>query len=386
MGEIVQERVRKRWSRVQTRQAIMTLSSKNLVLYPLLLQLVPMFRAAPNTLGPEQEADSVPRPPRWTDKNSLQQVVAKPFLSKVLLSCKSTGYPAPEIFWTKDGVRIEKNSAKRQEHFKYYRVKSMQQQLVIKQLMKAHEGIYTCNISNKWGNLQHSIVVEVEGLDAPKVIERPENRTVAVGMDTHLKCVVDSGDLVPSIHWAKVTELGSETRPKFSMIPEYRNKEELVLRNVTKKDQGLYACVIRADAGNTIERAYVHVLEDYEAIQQAPMNTTPHSVRMGIEAKLIATVICVSSLAIFLVIVIFFIYRAMQKEQKGRIFVERNHLTSQRTAQTPQTPTAPQEPAEYPDTPPPSYDESMFGLTKGEEAFNRRLELFAQETSIANTL
>jgi len=150
-----------------------------------------------------------------------------------------------------------------------------------------------------------------------------ENQTVAVGMDIHLKCAVDMHPaMLPPIHWAKVGLGGNETRPKFTMIPEYRNKQVLVLRNVTKKDQGLYACVIRTDAGNAIERAYVHVLEDYEAIQQAPVNTTappgttvnffetsylwvephpkPHSGRITIESKLIAIVICVFALAILL--------------------------------------------------------------------------------------
>ena len=155
-------------------------------------------------------------------------------------------------------------------------VKSKQQRLVINQLVKAHEGKYTCIVSNEWGVLRHS--TEVEALEhsiyEPKVIEKPANQTVAVGMDTHLKCVVDSGSLVPSIHWAKVGEGGTPTRPNFTMIPEFRNEEELVLRNVTKKDDGLYACVIRTEAGNTIERAYVHVLEDFEAIWKAPVNTT----------------------------------------------------------------------------------------------------------------
>ena len=248
----------------------------------------------------------------------------------------------------------------------------------------------------------------VEGVkNAPEFIEKPENQTVAVGMDTHLKCVVDSRGLVPSIYWAKVGEGGTETRPNFTMIPEYRNKQVLVLRNVTKKDQGLYACVIRTDAGNAIERAYVHVLEDYEAIQQAPVNTTGPSGNTVNIVWLIASVICVFAIVIFLVIVNCFIYKRMQKEQKKRIFVERNHIISQPGARTPQTPQTlqtpqtpqtpqtlrtpqtlqtPQEAAEHPDTLPPSYDEAMFGSTKGEEAFNRRLELFAQDTSFVNTL
>ena len=148
--EVPEERIRKgkRDKVVQTRQATMASSLKKLVLYPLLLQLVSMFRAAPSTLeqvprslyftidlksrgslGPypmtnplhhwlnhgtifqkkinlvlrflnsqfffpqeqKYEPDSVPRPPEWTDLNSLQQIVAKPFLSRVKLSFLSHG-------------------------------------------------------------------------------------------------------------------------------------------------------------------------------------------------------------------------------------------------------------------------------------------------------
>ena len=50
--EVPEERIRKgkRDKVVQTRQATMASSLKKLVLYPLLLQLVSMFRAAPSTL------------------------------------------------------------------------------------------------------------------------------------------------------------------------------------------------------------------------------------------------------------------------------------------------------------------------------------------------
>ena len=41
------------------------------------------------------EPASVPGPPEWTDQNSLQQVVAKPFMSKVLLSWLSRDQKPP---------------------------------------------------------------------------------------------------------------------------------------------------------------------------------------------------------------------------------------------------------------------------------------------------
>merc|ERR1719278_1983392 len=128
----------------------------------------------------KDEPDTVPGPPVWSDQSSLQQVIAKPLMSKVQLTCKATGNPAPDIRWMKDGVRIEENPTQRPDYFNYYKVKSKQQKLVISQLLKAHEGKYTCIVANKWGVLKHSTVVE--GLEhsiyEPKVIEKPDNQTV----------------------------------------------------------------------------------------------------------------------------------------------------------------------------------------------------------------
>ena len=47
-----------------------------------------------------------------------------------------------------------------------------------------------------------------------------------------------------------------------------------MLRNVSKKNQGTYACVIVSNAGTTMQKASVEVLEDYEAIEEPPQNIT----------------------------------------------------------------------------------------------------------------
>ena len=39
------------------------------------------------------------------------------------LNCKATGNPAPEIRWTKDGVRIDDNVGQRPDYFNYYKVR-----------------------------------------------------------------------------------------------------------------------------------------------------------------------------------------------------------------------------------------------------------------------
>lgn len=212
-----------------------------------------------------------PSSPQWVDQSRLQAFMAAPFMTKVQLSCKVTGSPEPNIRWTKDGLDIEVNDSVRQDFFDYYRVKPQQQMLVITQLMQAHEGRYTCIVSNKWGSIQHTFTVE--GLehfhDAPRIIEKPINQTVVVGMDAHLKCVVDSGSLVPAIHWVKIIAFEN-----YEPFRKYQNKEELVLRNVTKKNEGTYACVIISNAGKTMATARLEVLEDYEAIEQPPENIT----------------------------------------------------------------------------------------------------------------
>ena len=149
-----------------------------------------------------------------------------------------------------------------------FQEKPKQQKLVIKELQKAHEGRYTCIVSNTWGEIQHTFTLESRehNVYAPKIIEKPVDQTVVVGMNAHLKCVVDSGSLVPLIHWVKIKGKGDCQKGDCQQISEYKNKEELVLRNVSKKNQGTYACVMVTNGGRTMQRAYINVLEDYEEI------------------------------------------------------------------------------------------------------------------------
>ena len=299
-------------------------------------------------------------------------------------------------------------------------MKGKQQKLVISRLQRAHEGNYTCIVGNNYGEIRST--TKVEGMEhsiyKPKIIEKPDNQTVVVGMDTALKCVVDAGSLAPVIHWVKV-----HANENYTVFGEYANRQELELKNVTKKDSGDYACVIVTEAGKTIAQAHVDVLEDFEAIQQPPENITaspgadvsfhcrtPLAIRPYIQwvrildtdirvlgeqtevltirnisvanaglyactigtttentfwetayltvaeadpqidphnkpaqTKLIVIVVCVSALAIFLLVVIFFTYRRMRRERMKKlqaiqsaqaitawtkkIIVERSHLS-----------------------------------------------------------
>ena len=71
---------------------------------------------------------------------------------------------------------------------------------------------------------------------------------------------------MPLIHWVNIKGKGNCQKGDSQQISEYQNKEKLVLRNVSKKNQGTYECVIVTKAGTTMQRASVKVSDDYEAI------------------------------------------------------------------------------------------------------------------------
>ena len=135
------------------------------------------------------------------------------------------------------------------------------QRLVISQLQKAHEGKYTCIISNAYGTINHTYIVE--GLEhniyGPKIIEKPYNQTIVVGMDAYFRCDVDAGGLAPVINWAKakdVNNLDKSSKDSFILISGYENKNELVIHNASKKDSGLYVCFVQNSAGRVLEKAH----------------------------------------------------------------------------------------------------------------------------------
>ena len=161
----------------------------------------------------------------------------------------------------------------------FLQVNDKKQRLVITHLLKKHEGQYTCIVSNEHGSLMHTFSVEAldHNIYPPKIIEKPMNQTIVVGMDAYFKCEVDSGSLTASIHWAKVKDLSNwdkTSKDSFLLIHGFTNKNELVIPAVTKSDAGLYVCFVTTKAGRNQAHALLTVLEDYEAVEEPPENIT----------------------------------------------------------------------------------------------------------------
>lgn len=160
-----------------------------------------------------------------------------------------------------------------------FQVNAKKQRLVITHLLKSNEGRYACIVTNDHGSIMHTFTVEAldHNIYTPKIIEKPHNTTIVVGMDAYFKCEVDAGSLVPTIHWAKVKDINNwdkTSKDSFILINGFTNKNELVIPSVTKKDAGLYVCYVITSAGRNQASALLTVLADYEAVEFPPENVT----------------------------------------------------------------------------------------------------------------
>ena len=67
----------------------------------------------------DSDGNIPPTAPEWLDSSTLRNVIAEPLNSRVVLSCKASGWPQPSIRWTKDGIPVEED---KQDPFNNYRV------------------------------------------------------------------------------------------------------------------------------------------------------------------------------------------------------------------------------------------------------------------------
>jgi len=222
--------------------------------------------------------------PSWVDQQSMERKIAKPLHHRLVLSCKAVGYPEPDIQWMKDGIKIGSDESKKQDSFNYYKVNKRKQSLVIMQLLKVHEGSYTCIISNPYGTINHTYIVE--GLEyniyGPKIIEKPNNQTIIVGMDAYFRCGVDGGGLATVIKWVyaqNVNYLDKSGKDSFTIISGYKNKNELIIHNASKKDSRWYTCFVQNSAGRAVEKAHLMVLAVMDTAEQPPENITASTTR-----------------------------------------------------------------------------------------------------------
>ncbi|KAK5609422.1 hypothetical protein CRENBAI_009578 [Crenichthys baileyi] len=161
----------------------------------------------------------------------------------VFLQCVSgESSPTANITWLKDGQMVTRG---RQFQGQYGggQQKKTSGTLHLFNVTLEDDGIYICVAHNSLLKISKrskpaKLTVEVGVPPSLKIIQGPDNITVTMGTEVSMQCTV-RGFPVPMVHWFKDGCLLSSCSASFSLL---NNGQLLILRNVTKKDEGLYHC------------------------------------------------------------------------------------------------------------------------------------------------
>ncbi|KAL6117236.1 fgfrl1 [Pungitius sinensis] len=243
-------------------------------------------------------------PPRFTQPSKMRKrVIARPVGSSVRLKCAASGNPRPDIVWLKDGRPLEDEDAAGGEGDG----KKKKWTLSLKNLMPKHSGKYTCQVSNRAGEINAAYKVEVIQRTNSKPVltgTHPVNTTVDYGGTTSFQCKVRS-DVKPVVQWLKRVEPGDESRfnstievgdHRFVVLPtgevwsrpdgSYLNK--LLIIRAKEEDAGMYICLGANTMGFSFRSAYLTVLPDLKpqnnAVPTATSPSLPWPVIIGIPA------------------------------------------------------------------------------------------------------
>ncbi|XP_061194656.1 fibroblast growth factor receptor 4-like isoform X3 [Saccostrea echinata] len=201
--------------------------------------------------------------------------------SKLRLRCKGPGYPKPFITWYKDGEKIKRKDIKR------LRVKP--NYLLIVKPREEDSGEYACHRQNQHGEVwkNYTLTVKTETKhEEPNVVDcktpgPPQFRDKSQlnewiarpsQASAEFKCMV-CGNPEPKVTWfAKGQGINASISGKYKV----RRKTTLVVDAVSKKDEGLYMCVVENEHGSVNHTYELKVIDRVltKPVIQGPLNQT----------------------------------------------------------------------------------------------------------------
>ncbi|XP_062528132.1 hemicentin-1 isoform X4 [Bombyx mori] len=170
---------------------------------------------------------SVNAPPKILEDNYTGSYVATDMDHSLTIYCSATGKPKPYVLWSKDEFYLN--------HDPRYDV-DFNGRLTIQSPAEELSGNYTCEARNKFGYTNKT--VEVNIYSVPKQVQSAESYakvTALEGTDIVIACPIRATN-VRSISWYKEAKLIS--------------KGDLQLKNVSRNDTSVYACVATNTAGS----------------------------------------------------------------------------------------------------------------------------------------
>ncbi|CAP35150.1 Protein CBR-EGL-15 [Caenorhabditis briggsae] len=223
---------------------------------------------------------TVDEPPYFDSHDNVvlfNETQALPSGRTLKLNCRAKGHPEPEIFWFKNGVQIDKTSARAGG----YEYKFKRWSMEVEDAMVADSGDYHCEAHNFVGMTRKFFhVLIVNRMRRPPIIVPNilENAHVNVNDTATFNCKVVS-DLHPHIMWVRVNKINGsfsyynnsaeeflfnytemETVEK-AHVHHIGDESTLTITNVSIEDQGTYACLSGNSLGMSMANATLTVNE-----------------------------------------------------------------------------------------------------------------------------
>nr|XP_058951290.1 vascular endothelial growth factor receptor 3-like [Pocillopora verrucosa] len=153
--------------------------------------------------------------------------------SPLQFNCSLSGFPTPEVLWTRDGINIGKKNT-----------------LTIRQARFEDSGEYTCSAKNPTGSKKSTFWIEVKGV-SPQIIEPPINQSVTEGNSVNFSCRA-SGVPTPTLVW-----VFNDAELPFGINRDGVSFLEFL--SVTKGMEGSYKCIAENTANTTSSSATLRV-------------------------------------------------------------------------------------------------------------------------------
>ncbi|XP_058286464.1 obscurin isoform X1 [Hylobates moloch] len=244
-----------------------------------------------------------------TDEGQLPQVVEElrdlqvaPGTRLAKFQLKVKGYPAPRLYWFKDGQPLTASA-----HIRMTDKKTLHT-LEIISVTREDSGQYAAYISNAMGAAYSSARLLVRGPDEPeekpasdvheqlvppRMLERFTPKKVKKGSSITFSVKVE-GRPAPTVHWLReeaetgVLWIGPDT-PGYT-VASSAQQHSLVLLDVGRQHQGTYTCIASNAAGQALCSASLHVsglpkVEEQEKVKEALISTFLQGTTQAVSAQ-----------------------------------------------------------------------------------------------------
>ncbi|XP_045423418.1 obscurin isoform X23 [Lemur catta] len=245
-----------------------------------------------------------------TDEGQLPQVVEElkdlqvaPGARLAKFQLKVKGYPAPTLYWFKDGQPLTASA-----HVRMTDKKTLHS-LEIVSVTREDAGQYAAYISNAVGTAYSSARLLVRGPDEPeekpvpdvheqlvppRILERFTPKKVKKGSSITFSVKVE-GRPAPAVHWLReqagsgVLWIGPDT-PGYT-VASSAQQHSLVLLDVGRQHQGTYTCLVTNAAGQALCSAGLHISglgeeEEQDKVKEALLSTFLQGTTQAISAQM----------------------------------------------------------------------------------------------------